>query len=360
MLAVQCPSCGRPSPVFLGRPDWIRCPACHYQGAPPPECVPSLQRAAQIVIGSNQRHRQLGAAQRRTLLLGRGGSHRFLLFAFLAATPMFACGACGVVLSATSEHFIFSDVALMFTPIASFLLPATALWLWLARTRRVLEEACVAVPPLVAGEPASCYVCGGPLSSSGVQPLARCPWCAADNLVDPKALGRAAHRQTAAVGSLESEVERQGRIAASTAQTASALLIPAAVVVPVVGLVVAFVTLAMIDLPPHLDHEYVDVATPKGLCVAQVRRSSGAPPALHFDHSPPEGVEDEYGPLLAGQVPYRARDVPGRRFRSKYGTGAGVALSLHSTQLNHRSNTMKLRTDDGRTTSQFVVGSCRP
>lgn len=345
--------------MFLGRPDWIRCPACHYQGAPPADCVPSLQRAAQIVVGSSQRHRQLGAAQRRTLLLGRGRSRRFSVLALLAAAPLVACGGCGLVMGASLDDFLLSDVALMLTPIVSFVLPVTGLWLWLRSARRRLEEACVAIPPLVAGEPVTCYVCGGPLAPSGVRPLARCDWCAADNLVDPAALARAAHRQTEVVGSLEGEVERQGRVASSTARTASAMLVPAAIVVPLVSLLVAFVTLAVIELPAHLDDEYTEVVTPKGTCVVRVRRGSGSP-TVDFEHSPPDGVPNDFGPLPAGAKTYRARDLHGQRYVAKYGSGDGVVVAIYRTQLNHTSNNMTLRRDDGKTSSQFVVGSCRP
>ena len=90
MIAVRCPSCGRPSPVFLGRPDVLRCPGCGYLGPPPPDALQPLHHVARVLAGIDQRERQLTHAQCRTLLLGRRGAGCFTCLALALGTP-FGC-----------------------------------------------------------------------------------------------------------------------------------------------------------------------------------------------------------------------------------------------------------------------------
>ena len=64
-----------------------------------------------------------------------------------------------------------------------------------------------AVPPLRAGEPSACRVCGAPLQ--GTRGVVRCPFCASDNVVDASVLARAGEGHATDARVLEDEVRLQ-------------------------------------------------------------------------------------------------------------------------------------------------------
>lgn len=76
----------------------------------------------------------------------------------------------------------------------------------LLRTGRRLREIARAVPPLRAGEPSACRVCGGAVTGLGV---VRCRFCSADNVVDASVLARAGEAHSDAAHDLEGEVQAQ-------------------------------------------------------------------------------------------------------------------------------------------------------
>lgn len=166
-------------------------------------------------------------------------------------------------------------------PVILILLVAALLgWMFLRRSRRKLERACCAVPPLKAGEPAGCHVCGGPLQSRGTQKVVRCGYCGADNLVAPAVLRHAGARRKAVVGDYQREVREQAVRVSGTLSRATIVFLVLVFVSPVLcgapTLIIATVVLvfgmaswAIVETnkPPSENQRYGIAEVPEGHCV---------------------------------------------------------------------------------------------
>jgi hypothetical protein len=75
-------------------------------------------------------------------------------------------------------------------------------------TRR-LQEAAGAVPPEKEGEPPRCHVCGAPLEGEGVRGIARCGYCAADNVLTPALVSGASAKRLEVLDDYVAEVRRE-------------------------------------------------------------------------------------------------------------------------------------------------------
>lgn len=133
MLAAPCPQCGKPAPVSLARTDEMHCGACGFRGRPTPEVAQELMMASSALAPLDARHRQLTESQKRSV---NGFFFRFF--------------------------------------------------------RRGLLRGLAAVRPLGPGDKPGCRVCGEDLDPNAPNALARCHYCAADNLVSPFAMELAA------------------------------------------------------------------------------------------------------------------------------------------------------------------------
>ena len=76
----------------------------------------------------------------------------------------------------------------------------------LLRARKKLRAIARALPPLAAGAPSACRVCGGPVIGFGV---VRCPFCAADNVVDAEVMRHVGEVHGVAASILDEEVRTQ-------------------------------------------------------------------------------------------------------------------------------------------------------
>jgi hypothetical protein len=344
--------------MFLGRPDVVRCPGCGYLGPPPAEAQGPLRHAAHVLSSIDQRHRQLSAAQRRTLLLGRRRAGCFTCLALLLGLP-FACLSLMALLTLVTGKGTWSDVLFGAGPLLGFGSAVLVLGLWARVARGALERAAVAFPPSAPGEPASCHVCGGPVPV-GVEPLVRCAYCGADNLVEPAALQRAGSKRALALDAWENDIERHARAAATTTRAASALLLPAAVVFPAVALVGGALVLLSIEHPAAESVEYTERATAKGqLCVARVRRD-GAAVRLDWEHRPPEGESDTPVPAPPEMRPFRASSVLGKELLGRFSGKPARVQRIYTTQLDQEANQVDLLSATGERTTQPLAGSCLP
>ena len=213
--------------VSLATPDQIACGVCQYRGAPRREDAERLYGAARIVGALDQRRLQLSRFRRWSSRSGWGH-----LFAAVALTWPLLFAA---LISWLISHAAFGeDVAGAAGPlnlgVSSFILLVGIVVLLLQH--RALRRACAAVPPAASGEPAACFLCGAPLASSA-KGVARCGYCQADNVVDPKLLASVGHREVASIERIEAEVQRRAKAARSSLGWLTAVLASAAVVAPI-------------------------------------------------------------------------------------------------------------------------------
>lgn len=218
MLVSHCPRCGAPLPVSLATPHAITCGACGFEGKPPPDVVARLEAANEVLGREVERDRQLTDIQRRAVQVGSKGEGAVLAVSLVLTAPFLLMIASSVVRGlgmggAEGRRLLVGGCAYIPTVVVLSVLA------WFAfrsvrAMRRELEARCAAVPPLAPGQPARCRVCGGPVSPQGVERVARCPYCRADNLLDPSVLSeqakaRAAHVTDYAAGITASARELQ-------------------------------------------------------------------------------------------------------------------------------------------------------
>lgn len=184
MLTARCPGCGRPAPLSLARPGQLRCPACGYDGPPPPEVREQLAQAAALLSQVELGRRQLSRSQRRALTSAWAGTVGYLLSFGVLLLPLAGCLACGVSAAREGEDTNWWMLTVCSAPTILLSLTGILGLLFIVERRRRLEEACAAIPPLHPGQAARCHVCGGDLAQEhGTDAIVRCDYCAADNLV---------------------------------------------------------------------------------------------------------------------------------------------------------------------------------
>lgn len=239
-----------------------------------------MQAAAQVLGRLDVRKRQLSSSQRRAL--GRAGclSAVYLVVLAVCAVPFLGVGGYGVYVALSQDddpRIIALMVVVSLAPALVFALFAAVGLGWMRRTRRRLEVACAAILPQQAGDPALCHLCGAPLHPSGSDPIARCSYCAADNLVAPDVLARTARRQTQVMDGFDWEVQRRGTAVSSVGVKVIVGLPLAAVASPIIAVVSLFIillVLVQLEGPVDTSIRYVLADTSSGRCVAQYRPSA--------------------------------------------------------------------------------------
>lgn len=273
MLTARCPHCGAPARVVLVH-DHVDCGHCGERFAFEGEIEARVVAARALIASLDVRRRQLTETERRAL--GRAG---FAHGCFVLVLVVLAL-AFGVPIAMLGSAFFdpggpppLGQVAWFFLPpvlvFVVFVVPSIAYDRSLRRRRRVLEDACAAVPPEGPGQPATCHLCGAPLLHSKTsEGIVRCASCAADNVVDPVVLARAARRETATLDDFEAEVKAHGTSTAGAALRGVTLL-------PVYGVLVlaatcfawAFALVKAVDVEGPID-DTVDL----GLATTDVGR----------------------------------------------------------------------------------------
>lgn len=334
----------------------MRCPGCGYLGPPPAEALRPLHHVARVLAGIDQRERQLTAAQRRTLLLGRSGSGCFVVLALLLGAP-FACLTLLTLFTLLGGRGELSDAVVGLVPLLAFLSAVLVLGLWAKVSRAALERAAVAFPPAAPGEPASCHTCGGPVPV-GAEPLVRCAYCGADNLVEARALQRAGSRRDLILDAWEVDIEREARATASTNRLATALLVPAAIFFPVGAFLVGVAVLMSIERPAVESVEYVEHTTAAGQpCIARLLRD-GAGGRIDWDYSPPAGEKNESQPAPPQPRTFRASSVVGRELVANRNQQMGRVVRVFTNMLDEDRNEIELALPNGARASQSLAGTC--
>ncbi|WP_438006918.1 hypothetical protein WME89_51670 [Sorangium sp. So ce321] len=359
MLAVHCPRCGRPAPVSLASPDLMACAACHYRGPPPAAAAQGLRAAAHVVLQTDVRRRQLSDALRRMLVTASQRHARLLVVFALASVPITGFAAL-ILLGLWVSPDTDGDVVTGGMVVASWLgtVGAGAAVLALVRRRqRRIEEACAARPPAAPGEPAACHVCGAPLGG-GDGAVARCGFCAADNLVSPAVLERVRARQVVVLQSFEQAVSAELASFGRATSGAAAAVVATALVVPVAVFILAIAAvLAREAGRPPVDAavRYAVVSTPLGQCVGKLSPGADGGAAVRFGGFRRAELPEEQA--LAPGAPIEAVSpgaLVGRVVTAKQ--GAGVVTEVFSSPLT--GNSAAVRREDGSSFTSSIAGLC--
>ncbi|MFO0551415.1 MAG: hypothetical protein U0271_23695 [Polyangiaceae bacterium] len=332
MLAAACPQCGANTRVTIAQPGELRCRTCGYVGAPTPDVERAL-RAAQAVLQSlDARYRQLSATQRLALrrsTTGLGCAGGIVVFVGGGFISLALLGGLALFLGLKLDTILW-----LVAPAAFFFagsLPALA---GMFRARQRLNRTAVALPPLGAGEPACCRVCGAPLNipdrSTG---LARCGFCRADNVVDRDAMARAQESKQGALVSFEAQLRREASAIRRSTTWTLPLLLSLGPLSAIGGCVSSQLWMkhkrSTEIAPPVGEVALVDVGAP-GTCVGHYSRDSRGVTSIEFEPPYPGGVQNigdmmpggkDYGidprELAGYDAVFRSRDRGDRRAKIK-------------------------------------------
>ncbi|WP_434044627.1 MULTISPECIES: hypothetical protein [Sorangium] len=359
MLAVHCPRCGRPAPVSLASPDLVACAACHYSGPPPGEAAQGLRAAAHVVFQADVRRRQLSDALRRTLVTASQRHARLLVVFALASVPITGFAALvllGIWISPDDDGRLVTGGMVVASWLGTLGAGAAVLALVRRRQRRI-EEACAARPPAAPGEPAACHVCGAPLDG-GDGAIARCGFCAADNLVAPAVLERVRARQVVILRSFEQAVSAELASFGRATSGAAAAVVATALVVPVTVFVLAVAAVLVgesMRLPVDAAVSYAAVSTADGQCVGKITRGPDGGAVVRFGGFRRAGLPQEQA--LAPGAPIEAvspGSLVGRFVTAK--AGSGVVEEVFSSPLT--GNSAVVRGGGGTSFTSSIAGLC--
>jgi hypothetical protein len=210
----------------------------------------------------------------------------------------------------------------------------------LRRMRKALESSCAALPPGREGDPAGCRVCGGPVAPRGVEVVARCTFCQADNVVDPDVIRAAAPQRRAQLSDYAAEITTEARALGAAGRSRALMWVAA------VPLFTCLCGCPNIFLGYRLglaesetsQCENVLVNTPQGLCVAERRDN-----VTYVDGVPQAGTSES----ISG-----ARGMPRVRERASGRTGQ-VAGGLSRARVCGAS--VRVRWDDDAPTDEVPV-----
>jgi DNA-directed RNA polymerase subunit RPC12/RpoP len=199
MQTCPCPRCGAALALSLASLHGVRCRSCGYEGPPRPEVLERLRIAQGELSRLDQRTRQLDASAQAAI--GRALRTRWgaIVVLSLGVLPFVALAVAGVAEGFEAHPGLplanrIIGVSLTWVPLLVYACVGGILAAFVGRARRRLLAASAAIPPERPGEPVTCAVCGASLASFGTSPIARCGYCAADNVVHPAALRQAGIR----------------------------------------------------------------------------------------------------------------------------------------------------------------------
>ena len=331
-------------PVSLATPELIHCGACGYRGVPSADVTARLREAAEMLRTEAVGDRQLTIAQRRALT--RGAKSEGCVFAalMLLGWPFFLMVASNLIGGLRNEGAEARRQLLAgcsYVPTLVILAGlATVAFFQLRRMRGALEASCAALPPGRAGEPAGCYVCGGPVAPRGVEVVARCTFCGADNIVAPEVVHAAAPLRRAQMGSYAEHISSQARALASAGRSRALMWVAA---VPLFTCLCGCPNIFLgyrlgLAESPTSQCEHVLIETSVGRCVAEQRAG-----VAYIDGHPVEGAVRK----ISG-----ARGMPYVRERGSTRTGQ-IWDSMSRARVCGES--VSVRWDDGARTSSVPM-----
>jgi hypothetical protein len=282
MQSCPCPSCGAPLGVTLVSLRGVRCRSCGFAGPPPQGLAERLAAAERELAHLDTRSRQLDAHARAAIVRALRARWGALVALTLFGLPFVGLAALGVVMGVQHDGPTTNRVAgalFISVPMLVYATAARLLDSIVISARRRLLAACAAVPPEYPGEPAACAVCGAPLVSRGVDPIARCAHCAADNVVHPAAMAQASARRSVDLDALTSTLGTRAREIVDTARRAGAASVGLVVGTPFVAfasvlgiLLSARLVEPVLAFEPSGLERYAWVDTKRGQCVGLIAR----------------------------------------------------------------------------------------
>lgn len=285
MQTCACPRCGAPLPLSLASALGVRCGSCGYEGLPRPEVLERLRWAHAELARLDRRALQLDADGRAAV--GRALRTRWVAWLLLGvgALPFVALSAVGLKEGIEHDGPIPGRVfGVFFIAVPMFIHAGVGSVLSgsVSRAFRRLLAASAAIPPERPGAPITCAICGAALAPQGVEPVARCGYCTADNVVHPKALALVTARRATDIDALGATTARRAHEATSAARYASTMGIASVVGTPFAAFFsVLGMLLAAKAIEPHLAlspspmERYAWVETKRGTCVGLIAHRDG-------------------------------------------------------------------------------------
>ena len=281
MQFCPCPRCGAPLPVTLASLRGVRCRACGYAGPAAPDIVERLAAAERALHTAGLHARQFDARARAAIVRALHAGVGVTVAIVLGGLPFALLVPLAIAVGVTSDELLASRVlGVLFIAAPAIVYAAVAVVLVraLKRARANLLEGCAAVPPERPGEPAACSLCGATIGAWGTNPIARCSFCGADNVVHPEAMARALARKTAEYGAMTLLLADRSRAIGSAARRAGALTVAAVFGAPLAGWVFGAVLIGAIAIGekaieprPSERLQYAWIDTPLGKCVAKLK-----------------------------------------------------------------------------------------
>lgn len=290
MLVANCPRCGAAAPVGVMSPDWMRCPYCQFAGPPPPPVSAELRRAGAVLDAMAARQRQLSRVELNALNKGGCLSAIYVGFCVMLAVPF---GVWIVAMVATNHANALGVVFVVGLGVLPAALLLVAAWIGLRAIRRAgrrLEQACTAEPPVAAGEPARCRVCGGDLDAAPTA-VVRCRFCHSDNVVSSDVLECRSAAAQVVVGQYERAITQRSQAVRRTFRSATLKVFGGALAAPLVAFVLTVageMLLSTHHLPPKTSVRYVALAHGGQRCLARLSRDHAGHRVADFgDNTPP-------------------------------------------------------------------------
>ena len=267
--------------MSLARPDELACRSCGFSGAPDARIVEELRGAWVALHGLDARRRQLSEVQRREI--ARASTYTTLFHLVwgmgLAAATLWV--ALGLLLARSGDtgtgvwNLVFGGLAFL-TPLVLLLGSGLFVRSRLRRRLRGVLEAAAAAPPAAPGEPARCYLCGGPVAA-GREAVARCSYCGTDNVVDDAVVARVARRDIEVTDGFARAIVAHAPASADAGFSALGFLLTFTLGMPIVTflIVVTFSIVATsIHQPADMTRRYVVVERNGHRCVGAVTKET--------------------------------------------------------------------------------------
>ena len=343
--------------MSLATPDALACRSCGFSGAPDPRVVVELRGAWAALLGIDARRRQLSDLGRREIARASTYTTLFHLIwgmGVLAATLWAALYFLLVRSNGSSAPSAWWSVVValdFFSPLALLLGSGLFVRSRLRRRLRGVLDAAAAAPPAAPGEPARCYLCGGPVVA-GSGAVVRCGYCATDNVVDDAVVARVARRDVEVADGFARAIVALAPASSDAGFSALGFLLTFTFGMPLVVFVltVAFSAVATsVHKPADMTRRYVVVERNGHRCVGAVTKETDKL-RIELGGNPPSDFAFTEVLDAKDTTPIKLEELRGRRVAlgSRQGTVVGFEQNMYDEN--------ELVLDDG--SKPPVSGAC--
>ena len=316
-FGTRCPRCGSEIACSVATADLIRCRYCLFEGPPAPEVTAALRQAGVILLGRDERERQLDERRMGTWKAVKSAERSFLGLTMGGAVLIVALAVlmiCSLIFEGyTEENFLTRAYApLVSVWAASVSVITLVAFIAMRRKRRTFEVAMAGAPGLLLGDPARCHACGGDLRGAEGDAVVRCSYCRSDNIVAPAVLKFASQRRETRLDRFEQSLAGRATVLqrwtkAGVSGWWGAVIASWCVCgcpTAVVNILVQGAYDQSLDVAPN--EQYVLAQTDVGLCIARLRDEVGVV-ALDFGGSPE--------PTYSSHIPFNLESLRNQKVR---------------------------------------------